>query len=92
MLSEKYGLAALTPMYGQVIMSAPTWSGPFVPPQLPPPIQVPPQKSQNSFWAGLGAEFGVGVGCAVLAPSMVGMLACPLLGQTAGAITRNAIN
>jgi hypothetical protein len=92
MNSQKYGLQALTPIYGQVIQSAPAWSGPFVPPPLPPPIQVPQQKSQKSFWAGLGAEIGVGVGCAVLAPSMVGMLACPLLGQAAGAITRNAIN
>jgi hypothetical protein len=34
--SKNYGLQALTPMYGQVIVSAPSWSGPFTMPPVPP--------------------------------------------------------
>ena len=83
MNSQKYGLAALTPMYGQVISSAPMWSGPFEAPPSRPPIEVPPQKSEGSFWASLGAELVTGAGCAAFAPTMVGMLACPLLAQGA---------
>lgn len=93
MNSQKYGLAALTPIYGQVIQSAPSWSGPFEAPPFPPPIQLPKQKSQGSFWAGLGSELLIGGGCAALAgTTMVGMLACPLLGQAARTIVSSVVN
>jgi hypothetical protein len=92
MNSQKYGLAALTPIYGQVISSAPTWSGPFEAPPFPPPIQLPKQKSEGSFWAGLGSELLVGAGCAAFAPTMVGMLACPLLAQGARTAVSSWIN
>ena len=92
MNSQKYGLAALNPIYGQVISSAPSWSGPFEAPPFPPPIQLPKQKSQGSFWAGLGSELLVGGGCAAMAPTIVGMLACPLLGQAARTLVSNAVN
>lgn len=42
MNSQKYGLQALTPIYGQVIQSAPAWSGPFTMPPVPP-TQLPPK-------------------------------------------------
>lgn len=94
MNSQKYGLAALTPIYGQVISSAPTWSGPFEAPPLPPTVklQAPQQKSEGSFWAGLGSELLVGAGCAAFAPTMVGMIACPLLAQGARSVVTSLVN
>lgn len=92
MNSQRYGLAALTPIYGQVISSAPSWSGPFEAPSLPPPVQLPKQKSDDSFWAGLAGELVTGAGCAALAPTMVGMLACPLLAQGARTVINKYVD
>ncbi len=51
--SQKFGLQALTPIYGQVISAAPSWSGPYVPPPIPPPIQQAKQPSETGKWLGL---------------------------------------
>lgn len=34
--SNSFGLQALTPIYGQVIASTPSWGGPFTMPPVPP--------------------------------------------------------
>lgn len=79
--SNSYGLQALTPIYGQVISAAPTWSGPFVAPPIPPPVQDPKQPSQVGKWLGLFGNLGVTAACSVGAPEL--MMACPLAGQAA---------
>jgi len=46
------GLQALTPIYGQMIQTAPGWSGPYQMPAVPPtrpPIMTPAQ-SQQAFY------------------------------------------
>jgi hypothetical protein len=81
------GLQAMTPMYGQVIVSAPSWSGPFQPPPIPyTPNQVlsPNQMSSSEFFGRLATNVGATVGCAMLAPEYA--LGCPLLGQTASSV------
>ena len=46
--SQEYGLQSLTPIYGQVIQSAPSWSGPFEAPPLPNTVVMPKANSPNS--------------------------------------------
>jgi hypothetical protein len=82
--NQPYGLQALTPMYGQVIQSAPSWSGPYQLPPIADPIKLPKQQSAASVWGGLTANILGTAACAAFAPSGIGMLACPLLGQAAG--------
>ena len=83
---QPYGLQALTPMYGQVIQSAPSWSGPFNQPDVAPPVQRPKQQSTASVWGGLAANLLGTAGCAAYGGE-IGMLACPILGQIAGSVT-----
>ena len=79
--SQKFGLQALTPSYGQVISAAPSWSGPYVPPPIPPPIQQAKQPSETGKWLGLFGNLAVTAACSVAVPEL--MLACPLAGQAA---------
>jgi hypothetical protein len=79
--SQNYGLQALTPIYGQVIQAAPSWSGPYVPTPIPPPVQQPKQPSELGKWVGLFGNIGITAACSVAAPEF--MLACPLAGQAA---------
>jgi hypothetical protein len=79
--TQNYGLQALTPIYGQVIQAAPTWSGPYVPTPIPPPVQQPKQPSELGKWIGLFGNIGVTAACSVAVPEF--MLACPLAGQAA---------
>jgi len=83
-IRNDYGLQALTPMYSQVIQSAPSWNGPWEAPALPAPIQRPQGPSAASQWGGLAANLATTAGCAALASTGIGMLACPLLGQATG--------
>lgn len=78
-----YGLQALTPIYGQMIQAAPSWSGPFQAPPLPDAIPRPKQQSAASFWGGLGANLLTTAGCAAIGGE-IGMLACPILGDAVG--------
>lgn len=78
-----YGLQALTPIYGQMIQAAPSWSGPFQAPPLPAAIPRPKQQSAASFWGGLGANLLTTAGCAAIGGE-IGMLACPILGDAVG--------
>jgi hypothetical protein len=82
--NQPYGLQALTPMYGQVIQSAPSWSGPYDVPPIADPIKLPKQESAASKWGGLIGNVVTTAGCAALAPTGIGLLACPLLGQAIG--------
>jgi hypothetical protein len=83
--TNNVGLQNLTPMYGQVISSAPSWGGPFIPPPIPPmnPYRTlsPNQMSSSEFFGRLGTNVGVTVGCAMMAPEFA--LGCPLIGQFA---------
>ncbi len=79
--SKNYGLQALTPIYGQVIQAAPSWSGPFIPSPIPPPVQQQKQPSELGKWIGLFGNIGITAACSVAAPEF--MLACPLVGQAA---------
>jgi hypothetical protein len=79
--SNNYGLQALTPIYGQVIQAAPTWSGPYVPTPIPPPIEEPKQPSEFGRFVGLFGNVALTGACMVGAPEFA--LACPLLGQGA---------
>jgi hypothetical protein len=82
--NQPYGLQALTPIYGQVIQSAPSWSGPYNIPPMADPIRPPKTQSAASIWGGLAANLLGTATCAAFAPTGIGMLACPLLGQAAG--------
>jgi hypothetical protein len=82
--SQDYGLLSMTPIYGQVIQSAPSWNGPFEAPSLPTPVERPKGPSAISQWGGLAANLASTAGCAALTSSGIGMLACPLLGQGVG--------
>lgn len=81
--NQPYGLQALTPLYSQVIQSAPSWSGPFNQPDVAPPVQRPKQQSTASVWGGLAANLLGTAGCAAFGGE-IGMLACPILGQALG--------
>ena len=85
-----FGLQALTPVYGQVIQSAPTWSGPWEAPPLET-IKKPITQSAASFWGGTAANLLSTAGCAALTSTGIGMLACPILGQSVGRLVSNLI-
>ena len=85
-----YGLQSLTPMYGQVIQSAPTWSGPFEIPELDT-MSKPPTQSAASFWGGTASNLASTAACAALTSTGIGMLACPILGQAVGSWVSNLI-
>ena len=78
---QNYGLAALTPIYGQVITSAPTWSGPFEAPPIAPQYIPPPKPSETGKWLGLFGNIAATAACSIFAPELA--LACPVLGQSA---------
>ena len=92
MKNQPYGLQALTPMYGQVIQSAPSWSGPYDVQPIADPIQLPKKQSAASMWGGLAGNLLGTAACAGMAPSGIGMLACPILGQVAGSLTSGLIS
>jgi hypothetical protein len=48
---EQSSLSELTPIYGPVIQSAPSWAGPFTMPAVPPTRLVPTenQKTQQYY-------------------------------------------
>ena len=87
---NNFGRAGLHPIYGQVIASSPSWGGPFEAPDIPGPITLPKvqTKSTGSVIASIGASLVAGGMCAALAPSGIGLLACPLLAD----VTRNLIS
>jgi hypothetical protein len=87
---DYYGLQALTPVYGQVIQSAPTWSGPFQAPTLET-MKQPVKQSAASFWGGTAANLASTAACAALTETGIGMLACPILGQSIGNWMSNLI-
>jgi hypothetical protein len=86
--SNNYGLQALTPMYGQVITTAPTWSGPFEAPPVPAARGAPPV-SDSQFYTQLFGNIGATTACAILAPEFA--LGCPLVGLGAGSILKNIV-
>lgn len=80
---EKYGLTGLTPIYSQVIMSAPTWSGPYEAPPIAPQriVESKPAESETGKWLGAFGNFAVTAACSIAAPEI--MLACPVIGKGA---------
>ena len=86
--SKNYGLQALTPSYGQVIVTAPTWSGPFNAPPVPA-ARGPPPVSNSQFYSQLFGNIGATTACAILAPEFA--LGCPLLGMVSGSILKNIL-
>jgi hypothetical protein len=44
---EQSSLSELTPIYGPVIQSAPSWAGPFTMPAVPPTRLVPTKRLNN---------------------------------------------
>lgn len=87
---KNFGLPGLHPVYGQVIASSPSWAGPFEAPDIPNAINIPvlETKSTGSTIASIGASIIAGGMCAALAPSGIGLLACPILAD----VTRNIIS
>ncbi len=45
---EQSSLSELTPVYGPVIQSAPSWGGPFTMPAVPPTRLPPPTEQQKT--------------------------------------------
>ena len=90
--NQPYGLQALTPLYGQVIQSAPSWSGPYEVPPVAPPVQRPKQPSAGSMWAGLAGNLLGTTACAAMAGTGIGMLACPILGQLSGSLASQIVS
>ena len=82
-----YGLQNLTPIYGQVIQSAPSWGGPFDVPTVSAPAEKP--KTPSPWGALLGSVLGTAA-CAAIAPTGIGLLACPIAGQLAAIGLSNA--
>lgn len=85
---KTFGLQALTPIYGQVISAAPSWSGPFEAPPVPAARGIPPV-SDSQFYAQLFGNVGGTAACAILAPEFA--LGCPLVGMASGSILKNII-
>jgi hypothetical protein len=90
--NQPYGLQALTPIYGQVIQSSPSWSGPFTVPPVAPGIDLPKKQSAASMWVGLAGNLLGGAACAAIAPTGIGLLACPILGQVAGSLSSKLVD